>query len=282
MKHPISALILTLNEAVNLRRCIESVAWSNDIVVLDSGSRDGTIAIAESNGARVVSRNFDNWAAHQNWAVRNILFKNPWVLYLDADEICTPELRAEVRQAVSAAPPDVVAFRLRRMDFWQGTWLKHATFYPTWLIRVFRPDQVRFERLVNPITIASGSVGSLREHIHHYPFSKGVAHWIERHNSYSSFEAIEYASRPPWSVQEILFGSSDKRRQSLKALFAALPCRPLIKFIYLYVFHLGFLDGRAGRDYAALQAAYEYFIGLKVQENAQKGVSEEVNIEVHR
>lgn len=138
----VSVLILTLNEETNLRDCLASLAWSDDVVVFDSFSTDRTCEIAAASGARVVQRKFDNWSAHQNWAVSNIDFRHPWVLYLDADERCTAELRDEV---VRAASGDSVhsAYRIRRKDFFMGRWLKHAQLYPTWLVRLFRPTRIR-------------------------------------------------------------------------------------------------------------------------------------------
>src|SRR5437016_2752751 len=92
----ISILILTLDEEENLPACLESLKWSDDIVVLDSFSNDKTVDIAKAAGARVIQRQFDNWAEHQNWALENISFKHRWVYYSDADEIVTPELREEM------------------------------------------------------------------------------------------------------------------------------------------------------------------------------------------
>src|SRR6476660_4600592 len=107
----ISVLILTLNEEENLPACLESVKWSDDIVVLDSFSTDKTVEIARSAGARIVQRQFDNWAAHQNWALENISFKNSWVYYSDADEIVTPELRDELFAIARNPEEKRVAFR---------------------------------------------------------------------------------------------------------------------------------------------------------------------------
>jgi glycosyltransferase involved in cell wall biosynthesis len=98
---PISILILTLNEETNIGACLDSLAGFDDVVVLDSLSKDRTKEIALAKGARVVERPFDNWAAHQNWAMDTIPFRNPWVFYLDADERMTPELRAEI-EAIAA------------------------------------------------------------------------------------------------------------------------------------------------------------------------------------
>jgi glycosyltransferase involved in cell wall biosynthesis len=151
----VSVLILTLNEEINLGDCLESLSWSDDVVVLDSGSTDRTRAIAAEWGTRVITRPFDNWAAHQNWAVTQIDFRHPWVLYFDADERCPPELRDEVlKHAVPRTPES--AFRMRRKDYYMGRWLKHAQLYPTWFVRLFRPGRIRYERLVNPVAIVDG------------------------------------------------------------------------------------------------------------------------------
>src|SRR5271156_5944479 len=112
----VSALILTLNEEINIAACLDSLSWCDDVVVFDSLSSDRTRAIAEERGIRVVSRAFDNWSAHQNWAVTNIEFRHPWVLYLDADERCSPELRDDVLHRACDAAPEA-AFRIRRKDF---------------------------------------------------------------------------------------------------------------------------------------------------------------------
>jgi glycosyltransferase involved in cell wall biosynthesis len=264
----VSVLILTLNEEINIGECLESLSWCDDIVVLDSMSTDGTRAIAEGLGARVVTRAFDNWSAHQNWAVANIEFRYPWVLYLDADERCPSDLRDEVLRCARQRGTEA-AFRLRRKDYFMGQWLKHAQLYPTWLVRLFRPDRIRYERLVNPVAIVDGPIGEIGAHIIHYPFSHGVSHWIARHNRYSDMEAVEAAKVrvPPdaTSAAGVTVWSRDpnERRRALKDIFFRMPARPLVKFIYYYAWRRGFLDGRAGFTYATLQAIYEYMIACK-------------------
>jgi glycosyltransferase involved in cell wall biosynthesis len=263
----VSTLILTLNEEINIGDCLESLSWCDDVVVLDSLSTDRTCEIAERHGARVVTRAFDNWSSHQNWAVANIEFRNPWVLYLDADERCPPDLRDGALQHARPEAPEA-AFRVRRKDYFMGRWLKHAQLYPTWLVRLFRPTHIRYERLVNPIAVVDGPTGELAAHIVHYPFSHGVSHWIARHNRYSDMEAIEAA--------KVLHGESglapgghlwsadpNERRRKLKDIFFRMPARPLLKFAYYYAWRRGFLDGRAGFTYATLQAIYEYMIACK-------------------
>lgn len=267
----VSVLILTLNEQANIGSCLESLSWCDDIVVLDSFSTDQTCSIAQQRGARIVTRSFDNWSAHQNWAVGNIDFRHPWVLYLDADERCPEDLRDEVlRRALPDAPES--AFRVRRKDFFMGRWLKHAQLYPTWLVRVFRPQHIRYERLVNPVAIIEGPTGELRSHIVHYPFSHGVSHWIARHNRYSDMEAVEASkAREGRAVGAALWSRDpNDRRRALKDIFFRLPARPLVKFLYYYGWRRGFLDGRAGFTYATLQSFYEYMITCKSFELERK------------
>lgn len=249
------------------------MVWSNDIVVYDSCSTDRTQGIAASMGGRIVERPFDNWASHQNWGLRNISFRHPWVFYIDADERLTPEAAAELQAIASNPDPLYVAYRIRRRDFFQDRQLRHVQTSP-WYIRFFRPEFVHYERLVNPVTVVDGALGDLQHPLDHYPFSKGLSHWIARHNSYSNFEAQQIlqnrASPASFSLTAAFFERDfNRRRFHQKELFIRLPARPLIKFLLLYVFKRGFLDGRPGFTYALLQSIYEAMIVLKVQELEQ-------------
>ena len=266
----VSILVLTRNEQQDLPGCLQSVAWTNDIVVYDSCSTDRTQDIAASAGARIIERLFDNWASHQNWGLRNISFRHPWVFYIDADERLTPETAAELQTIASNLDPLYVAYRIRRRDFFQGHQLRYVQTSP-WYIRFFRPEFVHYERLVNPVTVVDGAVGDLQHPLDHYPFSKGLSHWLARHNSYSTFEAQQIlqnrATQEPFSLHAAFFERDfNRRRCHQKELFYRLPARPLIKFLLLYVLKRGFLDGRPGFTYALLQSIYEAMIVLKVQE----------------
>jgi len=129
-----------------------------------------TPLIAERFGARVVKRVFDNWSAHQNWGLRNLQFKHSWVFYIDADERMTPQLAASVK-SVAGDAGDCVAFRVQRRDFFMDTWLKHAQNSPYYL-RLFRPEKMRYERLVNPVSVADGPVGSVAGYWIIFPSAK--------------------------------------------------------------------------------------------------------------
>jgi glycosyltransferase involved in cell wall biosynthesis len=266
----ISVLVLTKNEEKDLPGCLESViAWCDDIHVYDSFSTDATVEIARLLGAHVTSRHFDNWASHQNWGLANINFKHDWVLYIDADERVTADLATEAIATI-AAPHDHVAFEIRRRDFYKDRWLRHVQASP-YYVRLFKPAYVRYERVVNPVTVVNGKTGRLNGYLDHRPFSKGIAHWISRHNSYSSLEAEQFlinaAAAERFELSKALLARSFQvRRYHQKGLFSKLPFRPVVKFFLLYVLRGGFLDGRPGFSYALLQSIYEYLIVLKVEE----------------
>jgi len=273
----ISILILTLNEETNIGACLDALgaagdfAGFDDIVVFDSLSKDKTVEIARAKGARVVERPFDNWAAHQNWAMGNIDFRNPWVFYLDADERMTPELREEIlRIARDPARPEV-AFYCGRKNYFLGKWIRHAM-PPGMIMRFFKPSKVRFERLVNPVPVIDGPHGYLRNFFEHYNFSKGLTEWFDKHNKYSLFEAMEGMKlrARPVGLGALFSRDRFERRRALKELSFRMPLRPLVKFLYMYVLKRGFLDGRAGYTYCKLQAMYEYMIVVKMRELARK------------
>ena len=273
MPLPVSVLILTKNEEQNLPGCLQSVSWADEIHVYDSFSEDDTIAIARDHGALITQRVFDNWAEHQNWGLRNIAFKHPWVLYLDADERVTPALVQGIVQALEK-PDSYVAFQILRRDFFQGCALTHVQTSPYYQ-RLFRPEKMRYERLVNPVSLPDGPVGKVEGFLNHFPFSKGISQWLERHNSYSSFEARQIMnnrlSHSGFSLKKAV-SSSDfhEKRFHQKEIFYRLPARPLVKFCLLYFLKRGFLDGKGGLTYAVLQSIYEYMIVLKTRELEQE------------
>jgi glycosyltransferase involved in cell wall biosynthesis len=270
MKYCFSVLVLTKNEEQDLPGCLQSISLSDDIVVYDSYSTDNTQKIAESFGARVIKRQFDNWSSHQNWGLRHIKFINRWVFYIDADERLTKEAADELQALALNSDPKFVAYRIRRRDFFQKRQLRYVQSSP-WYIRFFQPEYVHYERLVNPVSLVNGLVGDLKSPLDHFPFSKGLSHWISRHNSYSTLEAQQIlhnrSNHEPLSLRSAFFERDfNRRRFHQKELFYQIPARPLIKFLLLYILKRGFLDGGPGFTYALLQSIYEAFIVLKVQE----------------
>jgi glycosyltransferase involved in cell wall biosynthesis len=265
----ISILILTRNEQHDLPDCLASVAWSDDIHVFDSFSTDSTVAIAEAAGAHVSQRVFDDYATHRNAALATLSFKHPWVFLLDADERPTPELSREMQQIALAAPGEISGFRLRRRDFLFGTWLKHAQISPFY-IRFVRPERSRYTRAINEVIEIDGAVADLSYPLDHYPFSKGIAHWIAKHNLYSTMEAElihrQQGLQNPSLKTALRDPDFHTRRLHQKAIFYRLPGRPLIKWLYMMFLRGAILDGAAGLTYATLQSIYEYFIVLKTKE----------------
>ncbi len=272
----VSIFIQTLNEEQNLPSCLDSVSWSDDIVVLDSISKDHTEEICRQRGVRFFQRAYDGRGPHQNWAMEHIDFKYDWVFYLDADEHMTPELREEICAIARDASEKRVAFFCGRKNMFRGRWLKHSM-PPGYIMRFFKPKHIRFERLVNPTPIIDGPHGYLQSQFIHFNFSKGITEWLQRHNRYSTYEAVEQIralrERPVEWFKMFFSKDANTRRLEAKNMSFRLPFRPALKFILLYFLKMGFLDGRPGLTYCVLQAVYEYQICLKMEEirRAERG-----------
>jgi len=266
----ISVLILTKNEEQDLPGCLASVSWCDDVHLFDSLSTDRTVEIAKAAGAQVTVRAFDSYANQRNAALRTCSFRYPWLLILDADERLPSDALPVMHSAVRSACADVAGFRLRRRDFLYGRWLKHAAITPFYL-RLVRHAHARYEREINEVMMVDGIVSDVPCYFDHYPFSKGVAHWVAKHNIYSTMEAAqalrERSTCARFSLREALFSSGvERRRFHQKGLFYQMPARPFFKLVYMLLWRRAFLDGRAGVTYAVLQAIYEYFIVLKERE----------------
>lgn len=264
-----SVVILTLNEELNLADCLESCRWCDDVVVFDSYSTDRTCSIAESMGARVVQRRFDNYAAQRNAALNEVEYKHPWVLMVDADERVTSELAQEIASTPLLADPAVTLIRMRRKDYFLGRWLRRSSAYPTWFGRLLRVGHARIEREINEEYVTDGKIALLEGHLAHFPFSRGTAHWFERHNRYSTLEArAKLQARGGTTLPLTTFFAKDPalRRQFLKQLAYRTHGRPLLVFFYLYVFRLGLLDGLPGLYFSVLRAGYELMIDIKALE----------------
>jgi len=238
--------------------------------VFDSFSTDRTVELASAAKAHVIQRVFDGFASQRNAALSSCPFKNKWVMILDADERVPTALYAEMYAFVCSAGDSVAAARIRRRDYFLGTWLKYSQISPFY-IRLVRPDRVKYAREVNEVLEPTGAVFNLVEPFDHYPFNQGIAHWVNKHNQYSTMEArLVLATRRgevAFSLSKALFERDfNVRRFHQKELFYRLPARPVVKFLLVYIAKRGFLDGQAGFIYAMLQAIYEYMIVLKTAE----------------
>jgi glycosyltransferase involved in cell wall biosynthesis len=272
---PVSIIIPVRNEAANLPRCLDCVKWAGEIFVVDSCSTDKTAQIAEAHGAEVVQFDFNGtWPKKKNWALENLPFKNEWVFILDADEVLPPEAEQEFARAIANAG-EIAGYWINRRFMFMGKWLRHS-YYPNWNLRLFRHALGRYEKLTDADTrsgdnevhehvIVRGQTGRLRCEMDHYAFPS-VEVFVEKHNRYSNWEARVSADRQlSGSAAQISSGHVERRRK-LKQLSQRLPFRPLLRFLYIYVWQKGFLDGREGYYFARLHAVYEFLSVAKTYE----------------
>jgi glycosyltransferase involved in cell wall biosynthesis len=264
-----SIYILTYNEEVDIAACIESAMLSDDIIVVDSCSSDRTLEIANRYPIRVVEHPFESHGRQRTWMLESILPKHEWVYILEADERMTPELFAECEKACQN--PDYIGYYVAERVMFMNRWIRYSTQYPRYQMRLFRHGKVWFTDYGHTEReVCEGATSFLKETYPHYTCSKGLSRWIEKHNRYSTDEAQEtlhQLEQGDVNWQDLFFGKSEvERRRALKDLSLRLPARPLLRFIYMYLFLGGCLDGHAGLAWCTLQAFYEYLILLKVWE----------------
>jgi glycosyltransferase involved in cell wall biosynthesis len=272
---PVSVIILTFNEQVNVKDCIRSCAWCDDIHVLDSGSTDKTIELAREMGATVHINKFKSFGDQRNWAIDNIPCKHPWHFHLDADERFTPELVAEMFNELGGDghKSTKAAYLCPSKMMLLGHWLKYSGGYPSYQVRLFRYGKCRYidfghGQREDP----QGEVGTLAEPYTHYNFSKGVLEWFYKHNDYSNREANEAmvirAGGMP-TLRQRLIGDSTSRRRAWKNFSYFLRGRAIWRFGYNFFIRGGILDGMAGFHYCAMISVYEYWTELKIVERAK-------------
>jgi len=258
-----SILILTLNEERNLPPCLASTAGCDDLVVLDSGSTDGTVAMARAAGARVFTRPFDNFAGQRNHAQRAIAFQHPWVFHLDADERFTPDLFTECRARAAGPAADLDGYLVAPKMLWQGRWIPHCTDFPAYQARFVRAPQFVFVEVGHGQREAPAMrLGRMQASYLHDLSAGGEAEWLAKHRRYAGAEAEQHfragvGGERLWP--ELFAREPLRRRRALKRLSYALPARPALRFVYQYLFRGGFLDGFVGLHYCRLLARYEGF-----------------------
>lgn len=279
-KVPVSAIVPIFNEASNLPRCLASIRWCDEIYVVDSGSTDGSQQIAESYGAKVVQFHYQPpWPKKKNWALDNLPLANEWVLLVDADEELPSGSRDEVADAISGAGVDPAerpsGYWINRRFMFMGKWLNHC-YFPNWNLRLFRHKCGRFEQLsdfetnsgdneVHEHVIVQGKTGKLHLVMAHFAFPS-VAVFVEKHNRYSNWEAkVALSSRAQHSAKHLSHQSVSWKR-SLRTVAMKLPCRPFLRFLYVYIIQKGFLDGWEGFYFSVLHGFYEFLIVSKIYE----------------
>ena len=271
---PVSVVILTFNEEANIRDCIASCAWCDDVHVLDSGSTDRTRDIARAMGATVHTNPFTSFGDQRNWAIDHIPCTHPWHFHLDADERFTPELLSEMlaRLGPDGSKSTAACYQCPSKMILMQKWLKWSGGYPSYQVRLFRYGQCRFmdfghgqrEDTTGPIEI-------LRSPYIHYNFSKGLLEWFYKHNHYSTREAgeamiIRAQGRP--KLAHLFRGDHVSKRRAWKNMSYFMHGRAVWRFLYNYILRMGLLDGVAGFRYCAMIASYEYWTELKIKERA--------------
>lgn len=291
-----SIYILTYNEELDIAACIESALLSDDVVVVDSYSSDRTVEIASRYDIRVVQHRFESHGRQRTWMLEEVPAKHDWIYILEADERMTPELFQECLEAIKTS--EYVGYYAAERVMFMGRWIRHSTQYPRYQLRLLQRGKVWFTDYGHTEReVCEGATNFLKETYPHYTSGKGLSRWIDKHNRYSTDEAEEtlrQLQQGSVNWRELFFGRSEvQRRRALKDLSLRLPFRPLVRFLYMYFFLGGVLDGRAGFTWCTLQAFYEYLILLKVWElkhmplppvdaSAQQGQADETTIDAAR
>ena len=265
-------IILTKDEEVNIRRCIESVkGLAKRIVVVDSGSTDNTIEIAKGLGADIYTHSWKHYADQFNWALDNTNINTKWVFRFDADECMTPELYTEIVKACNAHQnDDVHAMMMRYKIYFLGKFLKYGGAYPFLKITIFKPEYGRFENraLGEHVVMTEGRTIDLVNDCIHYDF-KDLTSFVDKHNKYATREVADYLDIASGRHLESLYGKPESARKLRDNVYYKMPLFMRAKwyFWYRYYIKLGFLDGYQGKVFAFIQAYfYRFLVDAKILE----------------
>ncbi len=283
IRAPVSVIVPVKNEAENLRRCLPALAWADEIFVVDSASSDSTASVAESFGARVVQFRFNGvYPKKKNWALDHLPLRNEWVLIVDADEVVVPELAREIAERIATDEAD--GYYLNMKYFFLGKRIRRCGYAEAWNLRLFKHRLGRYERM--PAAAGStagdneahehveleGRVLRLKNELDHFAYPT-ISSWLEKHDRYSTWEAERYERHLRDPIPKSI-GKGKRFKRMLKKVYLRTPCSPLIRFLYAYIFRLGFLDGVPGLAFCSLLAFYDFLCRAKVYERklAEKSI----------
>ena len=253
---PVSATVITLNEARHIRECLASLSWANEIIVVDSGSTDGTPDLARAAGATVITRDWPGYAAQKDYAASQAA--HDWIFSIDADERVTPELAAEIQRTLEQ-PSDRVGFRIPRITFHLGRWIRHTDWYPDYQLRLYDRRHASWgQRRVHESVTARGPVGQLSCDLQHYAY-RDIGHHFETMQNYTRLAALQML---------------DEGRSSS---FFHLLVHPPAAFLRNYILKAGFLEGTPGLIISAMNSYYVFlkFAKLWALQSTVKGVKRE-------
>lgn len=274
MAETLTAIILTFNEAMHIERCIRAVRGvAKRVLVIDSGSTDETVGIARANGAEVLQNPWKNYATQFNWALDNAKIDTDWVLRIDADEVLDAALQSAIAVFITAPPSAVNAVILRRQIVFLGRPIRYGFFYPLHNLRMWRHGQGRVEtrwmdehvKVQNEASVVLN--GTLVDHN-----LNDLGWWTTKHNGYAMREVYDIIDTRMGGEATDFSGLSSgarAKRFAKNRLYARLPrmVRPMLYFVYRYIFGAGFLDGREGFYFHVLQAFwYRTLVDAKLLE----------------
>lgn len=275
LKAPVSVIVPVKNEADNLRRCLPALAWADEVFVVDSQSSDDTAEVAAEFGTTVVQFYFNGtYPKKKNWALENLPFRNEWVLIIDADEVVGPELADEIAHRIII--DEAEGYYLNSNYFFLGRRIRHCGYSECWNLRLFRHRLGRYEKMPDHTGGRAGD-NEAHEHVeldgramrlhhelehHAYPT---IATWVDKHNRYAVWEAAMYDRFLNEPISATI-GRGKRLKRWLKRIYLRLPLRPVVRFLYAYIFRLGFLDGRPGLVFCTLLAFYDFLACANVYE----------------
>lgn len=242
----LTVTVITRDETANIDRALDSVAWADEIVVVDAESADDTVAIARRHTARVETRAWPGYSAQKNYAAS--IASYDWILSIDADERVTPELAHEIQHVLSDAP-DQAGYRIPRVTWYLGRWIRSTDWYPDYQLRLYdrRAGEWNGRRVHESVELAGRQPGVLRNDLQHFAY-RDIGHHLATIDRYTTLAAAQWAS--------------EGRRTSIPAM----ALHPVIAFARNYVLRGGFRDGTAGFLVSALNAYYVFLKFAKLWE----------------
>jgi glycosyltransferase involved in cell wall biosynthesis len=289
-KPSIAVVILAFNEAIHLPRALDHIrSFAREIFVIDSYSKDNTVELARAGGAQVLQHPFQNYARQFEWALENAPITTDWVMRLDADEIIEADLAEEIRTRLPALPADVTGINLNRKTIFQGKFIRYGGRYPLTLLRIWRRGKARIEDrwMDEHMYLTEGRTLTFKGGFADHNLND-LTFFTEKHNWYASREALDSVNQrlhlfePQIALTAEETAKQAKIKRFLKeSLYNRLPFEvsAILYFLFRYVFRLGFLDGRPGLTYHALQCLwYRFLVGAKCRElesAIKKATSEE-------
>lgn len=233
----LSVTIITLQEAAHIEACLASVGWADEVLVVDSGSTDGTPDLARARGARVIVRDWPGYSAQKNFATSQAA--HDWILSVDADERVTPELAAEIRRTLAGDPREA-GYRLPRVTWHLGRWIRTTDWYPDFQLRLYHRARAAWApKLVHESVTATGDVGQLRNDLQHFSY-RDLSHQYVKMDRYTTLAAQEM------------------RERGRRAGLLDLTIHPCAAFVRNFVLRRGLLDGSAGFIISVMNAYYVF------------------------